>query len=327
MGAPQVILVTGGAGYIGSGLVRLLLSRGLRVRVLDSLVFGGEALLGYVHARDFHFLHGDLRRVADVRAAVAGVSSVVHLAAIVGDPACSRSPELAQAVNGEGSELLLRESLRAGVERIVFSSTCSNYGRMGELSVCDESSPLRPVSLYAELKVAFERRLMTLEGATAVTVCLRFATAYGLSARMRFDLTVNEFARDLYLRKRLEVYGERFWRPYCHVADIAEACYLALVAPAEAVDRQAFNVGNTAENYCKQDLVEMILEELPDRRALVTYVRRDEDPRDYRVNCDRIRDALGFLPQWRVTTGIREILGALRQGLIREAEHGRYRNV
>lgn len=327
MSTPQVVLVTGGAGYIGSGLVRLLLRAGLRVRVLDNLTFGGEALLGVLHDPNFQFIHGDLRRSADVRAAVNGVTSVVHLAAIVGDPACKRSPELARAVNAEASDVLLQETLRVGGQRFVFSSTCSNYGRMGDLGVCDETSPMRPVSLYAELKVAFEERLMKLEAEPLVTVCLRFATAYGLSARPRFDLTVNEFTRDLYFRKRLEVYGEHFWRPYCHVADIARACYLALVAPPDAVDRQAFNVGNTAENYRKQDLVEMILQRLPDRGDLVTYVHRDEDPRDYRVNCDRVHDSLGFIPQWKVTEGIDEMIGALAQGMIKEAESGRYRNL
>ncbi len=324
--SPQTVLVTGGAGYIGSVLVRLLLRSGLRVRVIDNLSFGGEALLGLLGDPCFEFLHGDLRRPGDIDTALAGVDSVVHLAAIVGDPACRQQPELATAVNKQAAESLLHEAQAAGVRRFIFASTCSNYGKMGDTAMCDERSPLRPISLYAELKVGFERILMAVDPDKLSAVCLRFATAYGLSARPRFDLTVNEFTRDLYLHKRLEVFGEGFWRPYCHTTDLAQACYLALLAPAEAVGGQAFNVGHTAENYRKKDLVDLILRELPDRAELVSFVQREEDPRDYRVNCDRIRDALGFIPRKKVVDGVREIIAALAQGIITNAEHPGYRN-
>ena len=228
---PQTVLVTGGAGYIGSVLVRVLLRAGLRVRTIDNLSWGGEALLGVLGDPSFEFVFGDIRKQSAVDAALRGVDSLVHLAAVVGDPACRRQPELAAAVNGEASELLLARARAAGVGRFVFASTCSNYGRAPDGAVCDEDAPLRPISLYAELKVAFERRLLALEAPGLTTVCLRFATAYGLSGRPRFDLTVNEFTRDLFLRKPLEIYGEQFWRPYCHVADLAAACCLALAAP------------------------------------------------------------------------------------------------
>lgn len=323
---PQTVLVTGGAGYIGSVLVRLLLRSGLRVRVLDNLSFGGEALLGLLGDPCFQFEHGDVRRSADIDKALENVDSVVHLAAIVGDPACRQQPELATAVNKHGAELLLHKAQAAGVRRFVFASTCSNYGKMKDTVMCDEQSPLRPISLYAELKVAFEQRLMAIDDERTTAVCLRFATAYGLSARPRFDLTVNEFTRDLYLRKRLEVFGETFWRPYCHTADLAQACHLALMAPSEAVRGRAFNVGHTVENYRKKDLVDLILQELPDRADLVSFVRREEDPRDYRVNCDSIRDTLGFIPQMKVIDGIREIIAAFEQRIITNPEHPGYRN-
>lgn len=324
---PQTVLVTGGAGYIGSVLVRLLLRSGLRVRIIDNLTFGGEALLGVLSDPCLDFIFGDIRRPATVKAALSGVDSIVHLAAVVGDPACRQQPELAIAVNGQASELLLTKAIQTGVRRFIFASTCSNYGKMREDTACNEDSPLQPISLYAELKVAFEQCLLELDENSLTTVCLRFATAYGLSARPRFDLTVNEFTRDLYLRKPLEIYGEQFWRPYCHTGDLAQACYLALMAPEETVNRRAFNVGHTDENYRKKDLADLILSELPDRADLISYVQRDEDPRDYRVNCDRIRDTLGFIPRRRVIDGIREIIAALEQGIIIDPENSCYRNV
>lgn len=324
---PQTVLVTGGAGYIGSVLVRLLLRNGLRVRVIDNLSFGGESLLGFLGDPCFDFIQGDIRKSTDLTAALKGVGSVVHLAAIVGDPACKLHPELAAATNKFGAELLLERAIAQGTQRFIFASTCSNYGKVSDMMMCSEDSRLNPISLYAELKVAFEQRLLSLNSDTLCTVCLRFATAYGLSPRPRFDLTVNEFARDLYLRKQLEVFGEQFWRPYCHVSDLAHACYLALVAPRGVVDRRAFNVGHSDENYRKIDLVAMILEELPDRASCVSYVMRTEDPRDYRVNCDRIQDTLGFIPLRRVKDGIQEILGALDQGMITNPENPRYRNL
>ncbi len=323
-----VVLVTGGAGYIGSVLVRLLLRQGRRVRVLDNFTFGGETLLGLDHDPHFELICGDIRTGKHLDRALKGVESVVHLAAIVGDPACAKEPEKAVAINKLGSELLTARATKAGVRRFVFASTCSNYGKMaGDLEICDESSPLRPVSLYAELKVGFEDFLLKQNTEAFSAVCLRFATAYGLSPRPRFDLTVNEFTRDLFLRKGLEIYGEQFWRPYCHTYDLATACSLALMAPHEAVGGRAFNVGQTDENYSKKDLVDLILEELPDRRRLVSYVARQEDPRDYRVNCDLIRDTLGFLPKYRVRDGIQSIIAALKSGQIADPESPRYRNL
>jgi len=326
--ARQTVLVTGGAGYIGSVLIRLLLRRGMTVRTIDNMSFGGETLLGMLPDPKFTLITGDIRKPADLDQALDGVHSVVHLAAIVGDPACARDSELAVATNKNAAELLCNKAIKHGVRRFVFSSTCSNYGKMKNAAdMCREDSPLRPVSLYAELKVGFEDYLQTLTSDTFATVRLRFATAYGLSPRPRFDLTVNEFTRDLFLKKRLEVFGEQFWRPYCHTTDLATACFLALITPAEAVSGKAFNVGHTDENYRKQDLVEMILSELPDRKDLVAYVSRNEDPRDYRVNCELIQDTLGFMPRRRVSDGIREIIAALRDGIIVAPESARYRNL
>ncbi len=321
------VLVTGGAGYIGSHLVGLLLNHGYGVRVLDNLTFGGQGLLSYLTHAQFEFRHGDLRKEEDVHAAISGIDSIVHLAAIVGDPACRKDPHLAREVNQTASEMLCSIAIQSGVKRFVFASTCSNYGRMDTNdSFVDETSPLRPLSLYAELKVGFEKHLLKGHSADFTPTVLRFATAYGLSPRPRFDLTVNEFTRELTLSRRLEVYGRQFWRPYAHARDLAAACVTVLETETEKVAGQAFNIGGNDENYQKETLIAMIVRELDAGGNDVVYVQRDEDPRDYRVNFDKARRQLGFELSRSVSDGIREIIGAIRSGIIVDPDSELFRN-
>src|SRR5580698_45488 len=287
------ILVTGGAGYIGSTLVPLLLAEGHQVRVLDALLHGGDSLLGVWSHPQLEFNRGELTDKATVQSAVSGIDAVVHLAAIVGDPACARNPELAQRVNLESSLGLIETSRKAGVNRFVFASTCSNYGKMKDADrYVDEESELHPVSLYAETKVAVEMALLKsrLSNIWSPTP-LRFATIYGVSPRMRFDLTVNEFTMEMLTRKHLKVFGEQFWRPYIHVHDAARAIQLVLDSPAEKVTGSVFNVGATDQNFQKLQLVELIRPYAPD--AVVEFVHKAEDPRDYRVSFARITNQLG----------------------------------
>jgi len=320
------ILVTGGAGYIGSTLVPLLLSDGHKVRVLDILMHGGESLLGVWSHHDFEFRRGDVCDRDALRAAVAGIDAVVHLAAVVGDPACSRQPDLARAVNLQASLALIEESQRAGVRRFIFASTCSNYGKMKDTDgYVDEEAELRPVSLYAETKVAVERAL--LESGRSGGWCptpMRFATIFGVSARMRFDLTVNEFTMEMMTKKRLKVYGEQFWRPYVHVRDAARAIQLVLSLPPEKVGGSVFNVGATDQNFQKKQLVEMISIHAPD--AIVEYVHKEEDPRDYRVSFSRVADQLGFKITQTVAQGIEEIVHLVRSHAVEDFGAARYRN-
>jgi nucleoside-diphosphate-sugar epimerase len=320
------VLVTGGAGYIGSTLVPLLLSQGHRVRVLDSLMHGGHSLLGVWAHPDFDFVRGDVRETATVREALAGMDAVVHLAAIVGDPACARAPEVARAVNLDGSLALIEAAKAAGVARMIFASTCSNYGKMKDPThYVDETSELAPVSLYAETKVAVERAMLETNGNNGLCVTpLRFATVFGVSPRMRFDLTVNEFTMEMLTRERLKVFGEQFWRPYVHVADAARAIALVLASPTDVVNRQVFNVGSTDQNYQKQQLVELIRPHAPS--AVVEYVHKAEDPRDYRVSFTRIREQLGFNVTRTVPDGIREVAKLVQGGLVQDYSDARFRN-
>ena len=318
------VLVTGGAGYIGSVLVRQLLAGGRRVRVLDSLRTGGESLAELAGHQNFEFIRGDVRD--DPASAVADCDAVVHLAAIVGDPACRAEPELARSVNLDGSIKLYEAAAQSGVKRFVFASTCSNYGRAADPSVLiREDSPLHPVSLYAETKVAVEQFLLGQpRSAPCIPVVLRFSTVYGVSPRMRFDLTVNEFARDVALGRELVIFGEQFWRPYCHVTDLARSAMLALSAAPDVVGFEVFNVGDTDENYTKRMLVDELREQVPELQ--VKFVAKNEDPRDYRVNFSKIRERLDFSPSRRVPDGIREILDVVGTGLIADPTDKRYGN-
>jgi nucleoside-diphosphate-sugar epimerase len=320
------ILITGGAGYVGSRLAPLLLAAGHQVRVLDYLAHGGESLLGVWCHPGFEFIRGDIRDRTTVRAAVSGQNAVVHLAAVVGDPACSREPDAARAINLDASLSLIEESRHAGVERFVFASTCSNYGKMKDANqYVDEKSDLSPISLYAETKVAVETAL--LESGRKNGWCptpLRFATVYGVSPRMRFDLTVNEFTMEMLTKKHLKVFGEQFWRPYIHVHDAARAIQLVLGSPAEKVSGCVFNVGATDQNFQKQQLVELIRPYAPD--AVVEFVRKTEDPRDYRVSFARITNELGFNTTLTVPQGIAEIARLVQQKVIGNLEDGKYRN-
>jgi nucleoside-diphosphate-sugar epimerase len=320
------ILVTGAAGYIGSVLTRQLLDKNYFVRGLDILFFGGESLIGIYNHPNFEFVKGDIRQIKDIKKSLDGITDVVHLGAIVGDPACSKQPELAKQINWKASKLLFDYCNTGTVSKFVFASTCSNYGKMENDSFVNENSELKPVSLYAELKVKFEKYLLEAEIRDNFSpTALRFATVYGLSPRMRFDLTVNEFIRDATFKKGLEIFGEQFWRPYCHVEDLAGACVRVLESPFENVRRNVFNVGDTNENYSKKMIAEEILKIVPDTE--INYVHKNEDPRDYKVDFTKIKNELGFSITKTVTKGLKEIHNVLKDGLISDPYSRAYKNI
>lgn len=320
------VLITGGAGYLGSILSLHLTSLGHEVRAFDCLMYGGRSLLSLAGHKNFEFMRGDLRDPVAVKNALVGIDGVVHLGSIVGDPACAQDPDLAREVNVGASRSLITAVREAGVGRFVFASTCSNYGRMKDTSVlATEESELHPVSLYAESKVAVEQHLLSLPPAPTAITITRFATLYGLSPRMRFDLTVNEFVMEMMVNRKIVVYGEQFWRPYVHVRDAARAVTMVLESPVDRVAGQVFNVGDTRENYRKADLLELMSARIPE--AEVQKVPKAEDPRDYRVSFDRIKDRLGYSITRCVADGIEEISSALRAGIIDDPAESAHYNV
>lgn len=321
------ILVTGGAGYIGSVLVRQLLKKGYKVRAMDSLKFGGDALYGVMLHPNFEFLKGDIRNKDDVQKALKEIDGIAHLAAVVGDPACKKFSEEAEETNWKGSVALFEAAEQAGVKRFVFASTCSNYGKMPDPDqLVTEDSELNPVSLYARLKVKYEKYLIEeRKNSNICSTALRFSTVYGFSPRIRFDLTVNEFTRNATIKGQQEIWGAQFWRPYCHVDDLARAVVLIFESDENKVCSRVFNVGSTEENYNKGMIIEEVCKVLPDTK--VNYIEMNEDPRDYRVNFDRIKNELGYTITKKVPDGIKEIYTLLNTGIIIDPYSQKFRNI
>jgi nucleoside-diphosphate-sugar epimerase len=252
-------------------------------------------------------MYGDLCDPEDMQRALDGITDVILLAGLVGDPITKKYPEASQAINDVGIKNCIDQLNGLGLEHLVFVSTCSNYGLVEDDQLADEEFELKPLSLYAKSKVAIEQYIMGLNGNVDYTpTVLRFATAFGLSTRMRFDLTVSEFTRELVLGHELLVYDTNTWRPYCHVRDFGRLIDLVFQVPAEKVAFEVFNAGGEVNNYTKQGIVDAILEQLPN--AQVKYKEHGVDPRNYRVDFSKVKKILDFDPKYTIPDGIKEVL-------------------
>lgn len=317
------VLIVGGAGYIGSVVTAHLLARGYHVRSLDLLLYGNAAtVFPFLGHPGYEFQYGDMGDDAVLDRALDGVTDVVLLAGLVGDPITKTYPEASAAINDRGVAKVIERAAGRGLERFVFVSTCSNYGLIPTDTKADENFELSPLSLYAKSKVAAEIKLLGLKGKVDYTpTVLRFATAFGLSARMRFDLTVSEFTRAMYRKDDLLVFDADTWRPYCHVQDFAELIRRVLESPRSRVAFEVFNAGGDVNNFTKQMIVDAIKAQLPD--APVRYQEKGPDPRNYRVNFAKIRERLFFEPSFTVPDGVRELIGGLQQHLFDSVEANR----
>ena len=319
----STILVTGAAGYIGGALTRRLLSAGHSVIGYDACAMPhGNSGVRDLPADDrFELVVADVRDTAALEATVPRADAVVHLAAIVGDPACKRDPELTRAVNVEASRDLIGLARRNGVEHFVFVSTCSNYGQTGTDDLVAEDAELNPISLYAESKVEVERALSGQADLPATV--LRLATVYGVAPRMRFDLTVNQFTAEAELERRLAIYGGQFWRPYVNVEDVAMAIERVLDRPESSVG-ETFNVGHSDENYTKRMLNDLLADRVED--LTTDWVEIEEDPRSYKVSFAKIAERLDFTPAWRVPEGMEALLERIRAEQYADYGAAHYRN-
>lgn len=320
--APRTFLVTGGAGYIGSHVVRQLLDRGDRVRVLDLLLYGDQGLKALMSHPRLSLVVGDVRDPAAMQEAAAGADTVIALAALVGDAACELDRETTAAINQESTELLVETCLDGGVRRLVFASSCSVYGT-GADSLLMESSTLNPVSLHARTCVASER-IVDAHAGRLSTVSLRLSTVFGVSARMRLDVLVNRLTAHAYFRRKIRVSGRTQARPHLHVQDAAAALLLAADARDTLVRGQRFNVGDDRSNHSVGEIAALVAAAVP--RTEVVVEPYHCDARTYRVSFSKIRKTLGFGRRFSVGDGVAEIVAACRRGVITGLEDPRHSN-
>jgi nucleoside-diphosphate-sugar epimerase len=316
------VLVIGGAGYVGCWLIRRLLEEGKSVRVLDNAVYGLDPIRDLLQNPRVEYLNGDCRNIQDVVKAVRGVSSIVHLAAIVGDPACEIDHKTTIEINYAATRMIVEVAKGYGVERFLFASSCSVYGATDE--IMDEDSKVEPVSLYGQLKVAAEQALLEAASDDFHPVLLRFATVFGLSNRPRFDLVVNLLSAKAWQDGVITIYNGEQWRPFVHVKDLSEAIILLLSAPLRAVSQQTFNVGDNSLNHTLTEVGEVIRRVFPGTRIEGV---ENADKRNYRVNFDKIQKRLGFRCRYHLEDGVREIKAAFDSSAIDNYKNIRFSNL
>ncbi len=331
MNQQKHILVTGGAGYIGSLLTAVLLRAGHHVTVMDSLLFGGESLLAFLSHPRFHFAKADVFEARTLRDSLRRdwprPDAVIHLAAIVGFPACQAvGKQAAWHYNVDTTRSVFEQSNALGVEKFVFASTYSVYGLTKTGEAVDEDSHMNPQSLYAETKIAAEEYLLAQKDAECLPLVFRLATLYGLSPRTRFDLIVNQFVLEAYTRRELLIYQRGYSRSFVHVRDIVDGILIGMEAPGEKIARQVYNLGTDDGNYTKDEIVGFVIKRLPETFVHYKDLTFGGDMRDIRVSFEKVRRDLGFQARFTVDDGVREVLHALQTGLVRNPQDERYRN-
>ncbi len=317
------ILVIGGGGYIGSALVPRLLDAGFRVRVLDIMMYGRAPLEPVRDHPNLELLEGDFRHVDNVVQAMRDVDSVVHLGAIVGDPACKLDESLTIDINLSSTRMIAQLAKSHNVQRFVFASTCSVYGARPEM--LDERSEARPLGIYGTTKYASEKVLQDLSASDFGPTILRFSTIYGLSGRTRFDLVVNLLTAKAKIDGEITVHDGDQWRPFVHVDDAARAIVAVLQAPVETVSNEIFNVGSSEQNYTIRQIGELIHQQVISAELIIS--ESGQDGRDYRVDFGKIRRLLDFHPTWTVEDGIQQVLEAIASGRVQDYRDPQYSNV
>lgn len=309
------ILLIGGAGYVGTVLTSHLLKKGYNVTVLDYFIYKNQfAIQSYIGDPDYQIIYGDLSNLNDLVKASQGVTDVIILGGLVGDPITKKYPNESETINDKGIKTCIDFFKDKSINKLIFISTCSNYGLIKENEVADENFGLSPLSLYASAKVSNEEYLLSLkETANYTGVVLRFATAFGLSPRMRFDLSISEFTRDLFFGEELTVFDEHTWRPYCHLRDFARLIEIILNTENEKVNFEVFNAGGDVNNFTKKMIVDEILNCIPEGK--VKYGKQGSDPRNYKVSFLKVKNILGFEPSFKISDGITELINAFKIGL------------
>jgi len=325
------VLITGGAGYIGSLLTGEFLRQGYFVTVVDELIFGGDSLVAYFPNPNFHFMKADVWEPRTIPNAVKkdwpNLQAVVHLSGIVGFPACQAvGRQVAWRYNVEATQHVFDQSVDLGVKRFVFASSYSNYGVSADGKPVSENSPLNPQSLYAETKIAAEQYLLAHADEMCAPLIFRFATIFGISPRTRFDLIVNQFVLEAYTKRELLIYQRGYSRSFVHVRDVVRGIILGLHAPEEKIRGEVYNLGSPKCNHTKDEVVALILKRLPETIVRYKDLSFGGDMRDITVSFEKVQNNLGFDTHITVDEGVREVLYALQSGVIHNPMEQRYRN-
>ncbi len=294
---------------MGSTLIDECLKLGMKVRCLDLLFYGNESLKDFEYNKNFELIKGDIRKKDVVEKSLENIDIVVHLAAIVGDQPCLVAPQLAYQVNYLGTKNLIDISIKKKIKKFIFASTCSNYGISSNESLASENSVLNPVSLYAETKIDCEKLITDISTKDLNCYILRFATAFGVSKRTRFDLLINSFTYEAKKKKSLFIFGENTWRPYIHVIDMSKYILrFILLNETDEVENinSIFNAGYTNQNYTKKNLTKFIIKYLPDTE--IHYSNDVNDKRNYKVSFKKIEKFLNQELIIDVNKGFKEII-------------------
>lgn len=319
------VLLIGGAGYVGTIMSSHFLKHGYNVTVLDNFTYNNQhAVQPYIGDPNYKFYFGDLSNSDMLEKVSKDINHVIILGGLVGDPITKKYPAISEKVNDIGVKKCIDFYDDKDIDKLLFISTCSNYGLIGENELADENFELKPLSLYAEAKVSAEKHLLNKKGKVSYSATiLRFATAFGLSPRMRFDLSISEFVRDIYFGKELVVFDEHTWRPYCHVRDFARLAEIVMSSSKDKIDFEVFNAGGDENNYTKKMIVDTILSFIPD--GIVKYTDKGSDPRNYKVSFSKVKETLNFEPEHNVKMGIKELIEVMSYGLFKDSNENKER--
>ncbi len=321
------ILLIGGGGYLGTVLTGRLVESGYNVRILDSFIYGKKSIQGFKNDDRIEIIEGDIRNIETVNKTMNGIDSVIHLAAVVGDPASASRPEQTIETNQLASLMLAQVCKLKGIQRFIYASTCSVYG-VGK-DVLDEDAPLNPVSLYAKTKISSEQGILEMMDDNFAPTIMRMSTLYGWSPRMRFDLVVNTMTMTAFSEKKINVYGGEQWRPLLHVNDAAESYLKVLESDIDKMRGKVYNVGSEEQNHKIKDVANIIVDtirKIPDKNVELKLEKTNTDARDYQVSFKRIQTELGFIVKHNIEMAAKQIYQKLDSHEIKDPKQKVYYN-
>ena len=307
----KTILLIGGGGYIGNVIAEHFLRKNYKVKIYDNFIYNNSFIKNnYNKSQDITFITADINDKQKLKKEIFKIDFAVILAGLVGDPITKKYPNESLLINFDGIKNVLDTLNNNNLKKVIFISTCSNYGLLENNEIANEDYPLKPLSLYAEHKVKVEKYIMSLKGKIDYSpTILRFATAFGLSPRMRFDLSVNEFTYELANKKKLIVYDENTWRPYCHVKDFSLLIENVLESQLDKTHFEIFNAGSDINHATKKNIIDMINDYIPSIN--VVYSKNGNDPRNYRVDFTKVSEILNFKPNYSIKDGIGELIKSI----------------